>query len=857
MDDAQAGLQGAGPFLSLAEMRKAHVELVRAERDRNKEKAGADPTGAVRAFLVRARLIGARLDDLSDRDAAQAMLDYWAAELIVRTRDPQSDMPGPTLLAQFDPTLLPDLSAGTLPYKGLDAFGTDDAGRLIGREVALVQLLKLVREHGCVVVHGPPGIGKTSLVMAGLVPRIASPAPDAGRSWLQTEMIAPGADPMAALQLVTAGLQADGPPALIVVGPFEDVFTQGASAATQEAFAKALTELARRHKVVLTVGDAYLSATLALPGLHGSAVAVFAVPPLDRNELRRVIEQPAALAGLRFEPGIVDDIVEDLTGEPATLPLLQFALHRLWDLRDRDRVTWEAYQKVGRPRQALARAAEAVCAELPPDQQDATRRLFLYLLRPAEGDGVVCQRAGRAELRHLLAPMPADRLLERWTRSGLLRLMPGREPEQDRFSVTHSVLAQTWPRLAAWLREERERSKGQLRLESTARLWQSSRHRGYLLKGAALEEAAQYQGQSSEIAALVKASIAAERAAHRRLMLVIGGVAVLLLALLAIAIWQAVDASRARDNARLARDQEHYLRGYWEERASDLIRTRAIESQDIKASYQGMIDALQQAIDAGEQAALRQALGNLGVNVPSDRRVLLTSQTPPAVQLQIRPTAPLPTSDPVRGLRPASAGPAFEPECDGVIWIGPTASAFTDPMTPDSSEWKGKRLTLARPARLRRGPPSGDYRTQDSITDLPADTQVEALDAPSAYQRPSGTQYWLSVRVAGRACNTVYVQYTGGKPDAISQIAAGLRGFGYTVPDQEALSVAKGLSQIRFYHEQDRAAAEQLATALGVVAEQNGITGLRKVTLAPLLSWKGQKPQPGTLELWLDLSPAG
>ena len=63
------------------------------------------------------------------------------------------------------------------------------------------------------------------------------------------------------------------------------------------------------------------------------------VLPLNAAELREAVERPAAQAGLVFASNVVDALLQDILGEPAALPLLQFTLLKLWEGRERNRVS--------------------------------------------------------------------------------------------------------------------------------------------------------------------------------------------------------------------------------------------------------------------------------------------------------------------------------------------------------------------------------------------------------------------------------------------------------------------------------------------------------------------------------------
>src|SRR5581483_4323988 len=116
------------------------------------------------------------------------------------------------------------------------------------------------------------------------------------------------------------------------------------------------------------------------------------------SELREAIENPTELVGLKFEEGVVDELVKEILGESSGLPLLQFTLLKLWESRVRNRITWEAYRRLGGACEALARSADAFYKGLIPQDQDTVRRILLRLVRPGEGLEVTSNRLRRESL---------------------------------------------------------------------------------------------------------------------------------------------------------------------------------------------------------------------------------------------------------------------------------------------------------------------------------------------------------------------------------------------------------------------------------------------------------------------------
>ncbi|MCB0125192.1 MAG: hypothetical protein KDE58_23220, partial [Caldilineaceae bacterium] len=245
--------------------------------------------------------------------------------------------------------------------------------------------------------------------------------------------------------------------------------------------------------------------------------AIIRVTPLNAAELRAVIERPAAMVGLKFEDGVVDALVQDVLGEPAALPLLQFTLLKLWERRDRNRITWDTYKELGGGRLALARSADKLYNNLIPEEQVTARRILLRLVRPGDGLEITSNRVRRTVLYQTgEARDRVDRVLNRLIEADLLRLSPGEKPQDDQIEVAHEALVRNWPRLVGWLEDERGRIRERLRLTEAAEQWlKLDRDPGALLRGTLLEDARRHPDLSELEETFVQASIAAKEAAER------------------------------------------------------------------------------------------------------------------------------------------------------------------------------------------------------------------------------------------------------------------------------------------------------------------------------------------------------
>jgi len=552
-EEATSGASPSMPFPSLTALRTAHAGLL----DRHRTQAeSALFWQEAEQFLVRGRATGALLDNEEDRWAAQSLLDYWSATGYSVGRA-MSD----AVLADFDPTLAPEIPDDRCPYVGLAAFRESQEPYFFGRRQLIENLLDKVAAERLLAVVGPSGSGKSSIVLAGLLPALkaggvaAQGTTPASDQWRYSERMVPGSDPLANLARALLPQEDDRPleaalaekiatlasdslhtpdalvkllnelgeqPYVLIIDQFEELFTLCTDEARRRAFIDTLLALIQapgaRHTVLLTMRTDFESFVTRLSTfLPHFEQALLRVTPLNAAELRAVIERPAALVGLKFEAGVVDALVQDVLGEPAALPLLQFTLLKLWERRERNRITWANYKALGGGRLALARSADQLYERLIPEEQLTARRILLRLVRPGDGLEITSNRVRRSVLYQTgEARDRVDRVLTRLLKADLLRLSPGDKPEDAQIEVAHEALVRNWPRLVGWLEDERGRIRERLRLTEAAEQWlKLDRDPGALLRGALLEDAQRHPDLNELEEQFVAASLAARQAAEQ------------------------------------------------------------------------------------------------------------------------------------------------------------------------------------------------------------------------------------------------------------------------------------------------------------------------------------------------------
>ena len=543
-------------YSSLAELKATHSSLLKryGEFD-NPESLGTQPQppdlmAQVQEFIQRGRATGAMLDNLDDRWDSQGLLDYWAT-VLYQAGDPEIKAHGRTSLEEFDPALAPELTEDKCPYLGLDAFQESNQQYFFGRDFLVKNLLELLRQQHLLIVIGPSGSGKSSLVLAGLLPALKQGQLPGSQTWRYFEPLIPGADPLISLarrvkpvaenaawtarqvelfkqdptQLRRLLEAQSSAPTVLIVDQFEELFTLTNDLSAARAFCDNLLHLVTDtpHIVILTVRSEFEAQVARLGDFFAPFQAGrFQVTPLSASQLREAIEKPADLAGLKFEAGLVDALVNDILGEPAGLPLLQFTLLELWR-RQKNRVTWQSYKDLGGVREALTHEADRFYAKLLPQEQSVVRRVLTRLGWTDGGVEVLRNRVTRDVLHKAGgSPDSTDRVLGKLVKARLLRLTKdelaasGQTSLNDQFEVAHEALIRNWRSLVRWLEEERETMRQRLRLRAAAEQWRThDKDPGGLLGGSLLAEALNYHDLDKLEEEFVQTSQAAAEAAER------------------------------------------------------------------------------------------------------------------------------------------------------------------------------------------------------------------------------------------------------------------------------------------------------------------------------------------------------
>ncbi|MGI9052631.1 MAG: BTAD domain-containing putative transcriptional regulator [Ilumatobacteraceae bacterium] len=531
--------------------------------------------------------------------------------------------------------------AGRQPYRALASYEAQDAEVFVGRERVVAELAAKVLERRLVIVVGPSGGGKSSIVRAGLLPLARSGRLPGDRPW-RDHLIVPGRDPMAALGAL------DEPdehgPRLLVVDQFEELFA--AASATVDAFAAALIDLASDpaldvHVVIVVRADEY-GALTAIPGLIDAVGrGQLVVGPPSEDEVRRIVDEPARRTGLSVEPALIDLVASDVGGHDAALPLVSAAMAELWERRDGTVLLVDRYVEMGGIATAVERIGEQAVRRSSPSELAAIREVLLLLADVTDGGQFTRRRARIDDIPARLIPA-VDTLVD-------ARLVVRGEATVE---VVHEVVLRAWPRLAAWLAEARDDLVRGRELVIASRTWDAEGrsddnvHRGERLMAAAdwmtrrgheappvvaaFIEAGQQRAHRERVAADTRTR--QQVRANRRLRGLLTGTAVLLVAALVAGFLAVRQADRADTQATMARreaaraDSEAVTAVREADRADDEAATamrqaeRADSEAEVARAATEQAEATALLADAERLGALAGLEGNL------DRALLLAAQ---------------------------------------------------------------------------------------------------------------------------------------------------------------------------------------------------------------------------------------
>jgi WD40 repeat protein/DNA-binding SARP family transcriptional activator len=396
--------------------------------------------------------------------------------------------PGPALseleaaILRQDPALLtsgamPATASTDCPYLGLVAYDIDDAPAYFGRETDVSACLARLDQAGVLAVVGPSGSGKSSLIRAGVAAALV-------RDGYRVRVATPGPHPEDVLASAPAGSGA-----AFVIDQCEEALALPETSPEREAFFTGLVDYAARGPLVLSLRADRVGALAAHPDFARLVEnGLYLLGAMGPAQLRRAIEGPAAQAGLRLEPGLVDLLVREAEGSPSALPLLSHVLRQTWRRREGDTLSVAGYTSTGGVREAVAQSAERVYRDLTRSQQHLLRDLMVRLVASGDANEPVRTKVPR---RIVAADNEHIAVVEALVGARLL------SSDGDSVEIAHESLAVAWPRLRSWLDEDVEGQRILRHLSVAADTWASmGRPDSELYRGVRLGRALEWQART-------------------------------------------------------------------------------------------------------------------------------------------------------------------------------------------------------------------------------------------------------------------------------------------------------------------------------------------------------------------------
>lgn len=345
------------------------------------------------------------------------------------------------------------------PYKRLDYYGENDRPLFFGRDQEIERLAALIHAHRLVLLYGASGTGKTSLLRAGVIPRLKNSDPGytlipvraledvrvSIRSAIARQMDGETSTPDESLVKTLAKATKELGPIVLVIDQFEEFFVHF-EAETRRQIIDELAALYEAQdvpvKIVFSVREDYLA---RMGELETRMVEIFRVrfqlQPLAPAQARQTITQPVEAMGKSYEPALVDSLLADLTDEGVMPPQLQLVCSTLYDeLPPDDRqITLAQYEELGGAAGILKTYLAGELARLVGPDRTLARGILKELI-DSQGN----KRVGTEEdlVRTLgVTPVQLKPVLEKLVRAHLVRPLNLEQRGETGYELAHEYLA--------------------------------------------------------------------------------------------------------------------------------------------------------------------------------------------------------------------------------------------------------------------------------------------------------------------------------------------------------------------------------------------------------------------------------
>ncbi len=408
--------------------------------------------------------------------------------------------------------ICPELKVKDLcPFRGLLPFMEEDADFFFGRDSMInVFLDKLRGNLDFLALVGPPGSGKSSLIRAGILPKIRrGEVPRLRNAKIVTFL--PRINPINAFNEaaqqsgicyndfeIWSGIRSylkESPDSRVVIfiDRFEELFALSLDHERAELL-QGLSDLLKDHlpvTLIITLRADFYESLLSTSLGDSLNISQLNMQSMSEDELREAISMPAQVVGLQVEAGLTDLIIKDLKSTKNPLPLLEFALTQLWDYRKYNILTHEAYRKIRGVTGAVGEWATDVYNHLDESEKLLCQRIFTRLIQYGEGDSPDTRRCSTLlELTENEDERSVLSLINTLVDSHLLVTDRNPETRVKTVEIVHDSLLREWTQLREWIRDQRGFLIWRQRLDDRINEWHNrDRDDSSLIRGSALAEA--------------------------------------------------------------------------------------------------------------------------------------------------------------------------------------------------------------------------------------------------------------------------------------------------------------------------------------------------------------------------------
>lgn len=417
--------------------------------------SGLSPQKSSHGKVTTTDLVASITNQLSN-ELQQPLFEQGGSEIVI-TRQSERPLPKADNISII--SRLKQYSLNFCPYRGYEPFEEKHADYYFGRESLIQELFSTLQTKNICALVGASGSGKTSLLRAGIIPRLATGNDIVGSEHWLIRYVQLGTQPLRALaaaftianqeieiasqlaqaedllrnkphgfaNLVTAALlrQPTATKFWLVIDQFETLLAPTLDPQMQQEQQQIIAALLTTLRGQSNVFGIIISLrSNAISGIrtHDELLSLIEnhriiMTPMNYQNIRDVIEKPAEKLGLKIDPYLVHNLTLDLSGAPGELALLQMTLYELW--RNRIAASYgkggpylslESYMKLGRLSNLITHRATEFYQSLPPDEQAAAQRIFLSLCDLEDGRLDRCRQARKLELINQQFP---ESLIER------------------------------------------------------------------------------------------------------------------------------------------------------------------------------------------------------------------------------------------------------------------------------------------------------------------------------------------------------------------------------------------------------------------------------------------------------------